>query len=253
MKSTLWLLLFWINCEGEKLALKVLKKENLSNLPLRLLGIAALTKQTFWSLKKQRNRNHWLRCPEWRSCRNTWKEYIFTNVPSPSFDRLTDSEEVIREHLRSLRQREGALNVLEKENAELHDKINLLIQENGSITRELEKVKVSAWTLCDWFELELIQKKGYNFRKAKLVEIKSLCICDKKCFVTLYLILASLLLDRRVKSRETTLMHFKVEGLFYCAKTLSYVTSPLRCYYLKWFVLFWPHFHSPKVYLFVQT
>ena len=57
-------------------------------------------------------------------------------------DRLTDDEEVIREHLRSLRQREAALNALEKENDELHDKVNLLIQEKGAITRELEKLKV---------------------------------------------------------------------------------------------------------------
>ena len=56
--------------------------------------------------------------------------------------RLTDSEEVIREHLRSLRQREAALNVLEKENTELHDKVNSLIQEKGSVARELEKAKV---------------------------------------------------------------------------------------------------------------
>lgn len=57
-------------------------------------------------------------------------------------DRLTDGEEVIREHLRSLRQREAALNALEKENDELHDKVNLLIQEKCAITRELEKLKV---------------------------------------------------------------------------------------------------------------
>ena len=58
-------------------------------------------------------------------------------------NRLTDGEEIIREHLRSLRQREAALNALEKENAELHDKVNLLIQEKGAITREFEKAKVS--------------------------------------------------------------------------------------------------------------
>jgi len=58
-------------------------------------------------------------------------------------NRLTDGEEVIREHLRSLRQRETALNALEKENAELHDKVNLLIQEKATVTRELEKLKVS--------------------------------------------------------------------------------------------------------------
>ena len=58
-------------------------------------------------------------------------------------NRLTDGEEIIREHLRSLRQREAALNALEKENAELHDKINLLIQEKGAFTRELERTKVS--------------------------------------------------------------------------------------------------------------
>lgn len=57
-------------------------------------------------------------------------------------NRLTDGEEVIREHLRSLRQREAALNALEKENDELHDKFNLLTQEKGAITRELEKLKV---------------------------------------------------------------------------------------------------------------
>ena len=57
-------------------------------------------------------------------------------------NRLTDGEEVIREHLRSLRQSEAALNALEKENTELHDKVNLLIQEKGAITRELEKTKV---------------------------------------------------------------------------------------------------------------
>ncbi|KAJ7379582.1 protein of unknown function (DUF4686) [Desmophyllum pertusum] len=55
--------------------------------------------------------------------------------------KLTDGEEVIREHLRSLRQSEAALNALEKENTELHDKVNLLIQEKGAITRELEKTK----------------------------------------------------------------------------------------------------------------
>lgn len=55
--------------------------------------------------------------------------------------KLTDSEEVIREHLRSLRQSEAALNALEKENTELHDKVNLLIQEKGAVTRELEKAK----------------------------------------------------------------------------------------------------------------
>lgn len=64
-------------------------------------------------------------------------------------NRLTDSEEVIREHLRSLRQREAALNAMEKENTELHDKVNLLVQEKATITRELEKVKVS--TLIMWF------------------------------------------------------------------------------------------------------
>ena len=58
-------------------------------------------------------------------------------------NRLTDGEEIIREHLRSLRQREAALNALEKENAELHDKVNLLIQEKGAVTRELERTKVS--------------------------------------------------------------------------------------------------------------
>jgi len=58
-------------------------------------------------------------------------------------NRLTDGEEIIREHLRSLRQREAALNALEKENAELHDRVNLLIQEKGAITREFEKAKVS--------------------------------------------------------------------------------------------------------------
>ena len=57
-------------------------------------------------------------------------------------NRLTDGEEVIREHLRNLRQREAALNALEKENDELHDKVNLLTQEKGAITRELEKLKV---------------------------------------------------------------------------------------------------------------
>lgn len=55
--------------------------------------------------------------------------------------KLTDSEEVIREHLRSLRQREAALNALEKENSELHDKVNLLVQEKSTISRELEKTK----------------------------------------------------------------------------------------------------------------
>ncbi|XP_068754666.1 myosin-11-like [Montipora capricornis] len=55
--------------------------------------------------------------------------------------KLTDNEEIIREHLRSLRQREASLNVLEKENAELHDKVNFLLQEKGSLTRELERTK----------------------------------------------------------------------------------------------------------------
>ena len=63
-------------------------------------------------------------------------------------NRLTDGEEVIREHLRSLRQSEAALNALEKENTELHDKVNLLIQEKGAITRELEKTKVSQLESC---------------------------------------------------------------------------------------------------------
>lgn len=63
-------------------------------------------------------------------------------------NRLTDGEEIIREHLRSLRQREAALNALEKENAELHDKVNLLIQEKGAVTRELERTKVSL--LVSW-------------------------------------------------------------------------------------------------------
>ena len=62
--------------------------------------------------------------------------------------RLTDSEEIIREHLRSLRQREAALNALEKENNELHDKVNLLVQEKGAVTRELEKTKVSQQVYC---------------------------------------------------------------------------------------------------------
>ena len=58
--------------------------------------------------------------------------------------RLTDNEEVIREHLRDLRQREVTIGGLEKENAELHDKVNLLLQEKGFLSRELERVKVSA-------------------------------------------------------------------------------------------------------------
>lgn len=62
--------------------------------------------------------------------------------------RLTDSEEIIREHLRDLRQREAALNVLEKENTELQDKVNSLMQEKGAITRELEKAKVSMCSVC---------------------------------------------------------------------------------------------------------
>ena len=32
---------------------------------------------------------------------------------------------------------------MEKENTELHDKVNLLVQEKVTITRELEKAKVS--------------------------------------------------------------------------------------------------------------
>ena len=32
---------------------------------------------------------------------------------------------------------------MEKENTELHDKVNLLVQEKATITRELEKAKVS--------------------------------------------------------------------------------------------------------------
>lgn len=59
-------------------------------------------------------------------------------------NRLTDNEEVIREHLRDLRQREVIIGGLEKENAELHDKVNVLLQEKGSLSRELERVKVSA-------------------------------------------------------------------------------------------------------------
>ena len=66
-------------------------------------------------------------------------------------NRLTDGEEIIREHLRSLRQREAALNALEKENAELHDRVNLLIQEKGAVTRELERTKVS-WLVSWVFE-----------------------------------------------------------------------------------------------------
>ena len=71
-----------------------------------------------------------------------------------SVNRLTDSEEVIREHLRSLRQREAALNALEKENSELHDKVNSLMQEKGSVTRELEKAQVSASSLCRVFKFD---------------------------------------------------------------------------------------------------
>jgi len=56
--------------------------------------------------------------------------------------KLTDNEEVIREHLRDLRQREVIIGGLEKENAELHDKVNVLLQEKGSLSRELERVKV---------------------------------------------------------------------------------------------------------------
>lgn len=70
-------------------------------------------------------------------------------------NRLTDSEEVIREHLRSLRQREAALNALEKENSELHDKVNLLIQEKGTISRELEKTKVSKYS-ASAFGIEIL-------------------------------------------------------------------------------------------------
>ena len=32
---------------------------------------------------------------------------------------------------------------MEKENTELHDKVNLLVQEKATIARELEKAKVS--------------------------------------------------------------------------------------------------------------
>ena len=37
---------------------------------------------------------------------------------------------------------------MEKENTELHDKVNLLVQEKATITRELEKVKVSTLITC---------------------------------------------------------------------------------------------------------
>lgn len=44
---------------------------------------------------------------------------------------------------------------MEKENTELHDKVNLLVQEKATISRELEKVKVS--TLIMWFFYQLGQ------------------------------------------------------------------------------------------------
>ena len=56
--------------------------------------------------------------------------------------RLTDSEEMIREHLRSLRQSEARLLSVEKENLELHTKVNFLTKEKNSISRELERSKV---------------------------------------------------------------------------------------------------------------
>ena len=56
--------------------------------------------------------------------------------------RLTDCEEIIREHLRTLRQSEARLVSLEKENLTLQSKVDLLSKEKSSITRELQKSKV---------------------------------------------------------------------------------------------------------------
>ena len=49
---------------------------------------------------------------------------------------------MIREHLRSLRQSEARLLAVEKENLELHTKVNFLTKEKNSISRELERSKV---------------------------------------------------------------------------------------------------------------
>ncbi|CAB3979175.1 Hypothetical predicted protein [Paramuricea clavata] len=49
--------------------------------------------------------------------------------------RLTESEEIIREHLRNLREAETRLSVMEKENLELRDKVNIVMRQNEHLER----------------------------------------------------------------------------------------------------------------------
>lgn len=49
--------------------------------------------------------------------------------------RLTQSEEVIREHLRNLREAETRLSAMEKDNLEMRDKINILTRQNEHLER----------------------------------------------------------------------------------------------------------------------
>jgi hypothetical protein len=59
--------------------------------------------------------------------------------------RLTESEEIIREHLRNLREAETRLSMLEKENLELRDKVNIVMRQNEHLerlNRILEKPEV---------------------------------------------------------------------------------------------------------------
>ena len=59
--------------------------------------------------------------------------------------RLTESEEVIREHLRNLREAETRLSAMEKDNLEMRDKVNILARQNEHLERWnkiLEKTEV---------------------------------------------------------------------------------------------------------------
>lgn len=71
-----------------------------------------------------------------------------TNSVQINFDcfRLTEGEEIIREHLRNLREAETRLSVMEKENLELRDKVNIVMRQNEHLerlNRILEKPEVS--------------------------------------------------------------------------------------------------------------
>ena len=75
---------------------------------------------------------------------------------------------------------------MEKENTELHDKVNLLVQEKATITRELEKVKVSTLITCfftnqvNYFLLNTINRrytrKGNPFSGFRYIKSSSICI-----------------------------------------------------------------------------